>query len=1119
MALGPREFVEEVEKFFDIIEQRKNAKKNIFGKPSARRIKFGQVDLADIKNDLLEISVALQRLYITQQSINNMSSWDTVKVLKKARIIALASVCQIFNEYSNKSEMNFWQFYSQEAGVTINSNFYEKILEPALSDEGIISPNSRLIDTFTSIISKEADLSGDILEDILSIFSVYCRYFYPNFEITDFLKDIELKDKSIVMAMLPKNYPEKNILLDSFGRVYEFKERVKWVLEDLISFTNFCNNKDIPLSYENLDQLIVDYNNDYKYEINYIFKNDELKNRYIKFLPSVYPYKFLSILKKEDPHAVIVLPDNRMTSVDEVLGMEEIMYGTYIIDDKKYNVLPNQALDINHFSNIDRDKIVVHGNKVIIRSFHPFIPYIGISKAIKKPLKFFKNEKFEGYLWYANKPLIETLTIKSEKVPILPLESSEKIISDLFLKLVDSDVNPKFKLELAYLLLISHENKNKKVDIISTDQTSIFRDFSVDGNGVGFSGQISYPVKTKKAGKIDLFLVSNNEPLSLREFVPGLSCEMDETMLFDGKLFTRIFPSQRLIESTHSKLYLFTVRNFENKWVNNVCEVSSYQNFGSFNVYEIDWIDKNNSLEINIDNDYRWSFARAIDINVEPRETGYSNKFIDFKKNQFLSMKDVNLIISCADPDFQIKDIDIKTSVNFDIVSSQMRIGTINNLLERNENHPVLDELFIRNLLHSASEISYGRYDFEFSYRSSVIARIEIFIIPELSVDEGNDVYIEGEDLVLTLTSNVPCFRNRKLSQNYLFDKPARCNFALSSNKLIENKKPEYFKKARLYHPYTELDLKYEPEIIGYRFIQEGRLYSADIVDFYNLDRTSIAVKASQREVRLKVNNNVVKPMVPNNMGIIIEPLKSVKDYLSRPSNDVSFQMGKHEVSFQVLWNPKVTKIISENMLYSPEEGITFFISYEGPTNSYLKLFITDESAKNLEVKKIICGEDPAPKFVRYDRHKNCIFITCDGRRWEERVFKIHLVPEAIANLEYIHLRGEYEYNHASFGEIVFKNEKLEPEIQTLSMKIRKDPKNPYSYFERGFLYSEINHFLMADRDFNKSLELGLDDEEAMNYIELFKASLANNLLAYELSQITNLARKLYTEELLLDVE
>jgi hypothetical protein len=1117
MALGPREFVEEVDKFFDVIEQRRNTKRTEAGISPTQRIKFGQIDLSDINNELVEITVALHRLFITQQSINNLSSWDTIKVLKKAKIIALASISQFFKDFNNKEESNFWQFFTKEAGLSINDNFYHNILEPALIDENIIKAAASNTDTYTNIIAKESYFSAHILEDIIILFKTYWKYFYPNMSINDYMFSLDPKNKIHPVSLMPRQANEKEDTQRTYKRIFDYKEKVIMVIEDLLSFTNYLTLKGSELSNDVLDQEITNFQNEFNYDISYIFKSDELKESYLKLLPSRLISHLVKMLRKEAPGTVVTMPDLKKVSAEEILKMEELQYGIYIINDRKYSVLPSQSLDISYFAAMERDKIMVNGNKVIIRSFHPFMPHIGVNKALNKPLKLFKEGKLEGYLWYANKPLLETLTVTSEKVPILPLEPHENIISDLSLKLMASATRPHFELDLAYLLLVSGENKGKKIEIINTDQLNIFKEFSADA--VAYSGQITYPVKNKAPGSIDLLLVSNKEPLSLKEFLPRLTIEMDETMLFDGKLKRRILPSERPVEYVSSKLYMFTTRNFENKWVSDVCEVSSFQNFGDYNVYEIDWLDKSKALEINIENDYKWTFLKALDISVDPRETNYNNKFIEFKNNQFLSFKDVNLIINCKDANFPVKNLEIKTSMNYDVVSSQMQVGAINSLLERNENHTVIDELFIRSLLPNFSELSYGRFDFEFSYHSTVVARIEIFIIPELTVDESNDVYIEDDELILTLRSQVPCFRNRKVNQSYLFDNLARNRFTTNSNKLIESKKIRYYKRARLYNPYTELYLRYEPEVIGYRFIQDSRLYTTDLVDFYNLDKTSIAIRASQRDVRLKVNSNVVKPMTPNNNGIIVEPLKSIKEYLSKPSNYVSIQMGRHDLSFQVLWNSKVTKLAAENILFSPEEGLTFSISYEGPSNAYLKFYITDADGKNLEVKKIFCGEDMAPKFVRYDRHKNCIFLTCDGRRWDNRSFTIHLEPKVIADLEFIYLKGIYEYNNATFGELFFRNEKFDPDIQKLNNNIKQEPENPYFYFERGFEYSERNQFVLADQDFNTCLKLGLDDQEALGYIALFKESLANNLLTYELSQITRLARKLYTEELLLDVE
>ncbi len=1116
MALGPREFVEEVEKYFDLIEQRRKNKKSELGN-LANRVKLSQIDLDDLKEDIIEIAISLHRLFISQETINNLSPADTIKLIKKARLIALASVILIFKEYDNKQGENFWQFYSKEASLSVNDNFYINILEPALLDEEIVKGYVKRIDSYTDIIAREADVSKSVLEDILYIFCIYKKYFYPNLQIRDFFRDINSKSSHNVLASIPTS-TEKDAVNESYARISDFKEKSINTLNDLVRFTNYIDFKPSVLSNDNIEQIVSDYQSQSNHNIEYILKFEDLKESFISLFQSVNVSKLINILHKEDKESMIHLPDGTDISIKELISTNIFSYGVYSFNNKTLKVTPNQAFDEEYFCAIEKNKITIQGNKVIIRSFQPFEIKIGLNSSIDTPLKIYKANKFQGYLWYGNKPIIEVLSFVSEKVIIAPLEPQENIVSSLNLKLITQQNKPQFNLDLAYLLLVLKESKGKKIEIVSTDQTSTFKDFMLDN--VGFSGKITYPIKNKKPGIIDLYLTVDREPLPLKTFEPRLKCELEDIMLFDGRLKTKIAPSDKMIDYVSSKLYLFTTIEFESRWVNEVCEVSSFDRFGDYNVYEIEWVDRTKALDINIDGHYSWTFLKVLEIDIQSKEHNYHNKYVDYKDNIFHNIRDVRLSVLARDNTVNIKDLEIKACYNYEVTNSNVKLASINNALERTENNNLIDELFIRTLLNHPAENRFGRYDFELSHNCVVLAKFTLFIVPELSVKEFAEVYVEGEDIILTVDAKSPCFRNGKTVQNYLFDTPAKCNLTINSNKLIEYHKTKYIKVAKLYNPYTEINIKYEPEIIGYRFMQDNRLYSTNMIDYYNLDKTSVVIKASQRDARLKINSNVVKPIAPNSSNIILEPMKASKEYISRNSNDITIQMGnKNEVSFEVIWNTKVSKLSCQNMLYSAEDGISFYISYDGPSHSQLRFTITDENNKNIDIKKIVCADDSSPKLTRYDRHKNCVFITCDGKKWENRLFTFYLDSSLIEGSTYVNLEGIYEDNKESFGKITFKNETSEPELKELNEKIKQDIKNPYLYFERGFLYSEINKFLLAEQDFDKSLSLKLDDEEASGYIEVFKESLSNNLLTYELSQITNLARKLYTDELLLEVE
>jgi len=1120
MALSPRQFVEEVEELYKLVDEKLSKKKTDLGFLQSERVRFGQVDFSNIKDKLLEITVALHRLYVTQQSIDNRPFGETLVILKKAKTLSLIGVCESFKNYTVRKDERFWQHFSKEAGIYINTLFYNKILEPALVDNGIIFPNWNKSNSFINIIARESELSPSYISKIMSLFQVYLKYFHPVESIKDFLIDIEKGERSHCLSLLPSSYSGKEEILQNYEGLSEIKDRVVNAFNELISFSNYVTNKPELLSLDSLNESMNGFSKIYKKDITHLFKTSELKNQFVQMFPSIKLATFIAFLKRQDELTELTLADDSKSTIKSFIEKQDYSYGIYTLNDIKYQVLPSACFDVKYFVDIEKDKILIEGNKVIVKSLSNFVPYIGITENFVKPLKLFHDGNCEGFLWCFNRPSIDTLTIKSEKLTILPLEPKENILSSLYLKLdLDNVDRPIFSLFLEDLLVISNENKNKKINIVNTDQTNIFNEIPMDSEGVGYIGQINYPINTKKPQRVDLYLVSENTPINLKNHKSNITHYIDDSILFDGNLKTIITPSKREMKNCSSKLYLFTTKTFEDKWVSNVCEVSSYDKFGAYNVYEIEWIDKTKPLEININNKYQWSFSNSVELNVEIKKENKESPYINYKKNQVLNLKEANLHLFAKENNFSVKDVEVSINYNFNLISSKVLVSSINNLIGRNENNATIDDLFIKKLLSANSEVQYGRYELVFTYNSSIIGKTKLFVIPKLEFLEGSDLFIEQEHVILTLKSDVPCFKNKKTKQNYLFDKLAKCKFTYS-NKVVESIMQEYTKKVTLHCPYTILELKYRPNMVGYRFIQNNRIYATDLIDFYDLDKTSLALRLNPKyDIRLKVNNNVVKPLTPNRNGIVVEQLDPIKNYMIKPDNEVSVQIGTHELGFRVLWNPKVTKFSCNDIFVSPEKGISFSISYDGPVNSYLKLYLTDDYSRNIDVRRISCGNDHAPKFIRHDVNKNCIYLTCDGKAWENRNFTIHLEPENMKNVQMIRLRGIYDYNNTPFGNLVFKNENSEPDVYRINQNVKADPENPYLYFERGFLYSEMSEFSMAKQDFNKSLELGLDDQEALDYINMFKSSLNINLLSYELGQISHLAQKLYAEELLLDVK
>ncbi|MFN4151053.1 MAG: hypothetical protein ACK4IX_08910, partial [Candidatus Sericytochromatia bacterium] len=398
---------------------------------------------------------------------------------------------------------------------------------------------------------------------------------------------------------------------------------------------------------------------------------------------------------------------------------------------------------------------------------------------------------------------------------------AKSMLSSMYLRLIESKGIPKLELNLEHLIFVSKLNKGKKIEILNTDQPSINKEFNSDQ--VSYTGQIVYPIKTKRPTKIDLLLVNNGELLKLKEFEPRLSCDMTDTMLFDAKTARQVSPS-RNIEYGNNHFYLFTIKNFDVKWVSESCEVTQFNNFGKYHVYEIKWMDTYKPLEIKVDYEHRWIFSKYIDFRVEYKEYKNTDKSIEFKKNQFLSLKDMAFKVIFNSEKFNYSDLKIALAYNFHNVSNDVRVSQVNTLLGREVNSVIIDEEFIKVLMSEHSNLSYGRYTFKFKLHDTNILNVETFYIPELYAEEQNDLYQQDDEIIVSLsTDDIPCFRNNKVSQNYLFDKPVSGNFITNHNKHIEFKKEVHTKKARLFNPYTEVTLRVEPDVAAFTFMQEGR--------------------------------------------------------------------------------------------------------------------------------------------------------------------------------------------------------------------------------------------------------------------------------------------------------
>lgn len=954
MALGPREFIEEVNKIYNIIDKRR----------TSSITKLGDISISDILEEVFEISAALQRLYSLQKTIDNLSEQETSNLLRKARFIALLGVCEFFKIYDNKSEYSFWEKFSQESGFTVNDNFIYKILEQALIDIKILFSKTR--ENILSVIALEANLSEHYIKDIIVLFGEYIKYFYPCIEIKEYLLEIKLEKNSLLFDSLPEE--SKNSIITSYKRLNKIENKVILIISELVSFCTFTEFSDKLLDYNNINSLIDKYSQYCKSDIYNILINDEIKKLFLSYIKGISIKKLILILnslKNQNDDFEITLPNLEKSNVTDFVNSSEVIYGRYKFLDYELDVLPYPYLDIDFLCNLNDNQVNIFGNKIILKSNIEFDINIGNIEADILPSEIYKENNFNGFIWISDRPVVSTIHILSDTFETEKIEPTEKIIADLTLKLFEDEYTPSFKLLLSNLILISPDNSSSKIDIFNTDNYSI-GELNIDKNGIGFLGENLYDINNKKPNILEFHFFNKDKLLNLKYFEPKISYILDDSILFNTLNKKVILPNEN-IEEKIERLYLFTTKNYENKWFNDVCEVVSYTPFGKWNVYEIIWVDRTKSLEINLDRRHKWKFNEGDHLHFEV----VTNKKIDnsnlikFKENHISSIDDIKIIISESD---KIKDLDLRLSFNFNKLNHFVKVGYLNDLLGKNKNNNIIDSSLFLKIIDNYNP---GRYDIEIFYKNKQLFSYTFFILPKFEIIEENNIYLEGDDIIISLSSNYPCFRNGKTIQTYLFEKKAKCFFDIKQNNIISSRKLPYFKKVRIYDPFTEFEIVYEPEIIGFRFIKDNKLFQANKISFYEIDKKSIILRNPLKEARLKVNNQLVKPVHSNNQGIAIENLSLVKNYLNKIDNDIVFITNKLEISFQIIYYPNVNCLYTYNNIYSNNQ-IYFFMSYQGPQNSLIKFVLEDIDAKPIEIKKVFCEDDLSPRFIKYDKEKKC---------------------------------------------------------------------------------------------------------------------------------------------------
>ena len=1153
--LNPTEFVNKVKEYKQIITERLENTRKELNKDENYHITLELIPLNDMEEPLLAIMNSLHRKYIYERKLPHLTAFETSKFLLDAKYLALAAIiCLLRYEYEYNKDL--WQIYKEQTELDADITLYDNILIPALAGEGFFYEKG--IITFIDLLALEGGLPHKYLTDCLKLSFIYWKYFYGQLDINDIILLFKAgKHDILISRILTKE--EQREFKQAYLNLQEFPSKLKIIVKNLIKiFTAWETSGEI-----NIQQFIN--NMMLKNENIYLFKeSEEFFANFKLMLSNISLKKWQKFLQ----------------STDSEKKQELKFYGEHNLnEDVNFTVSPHPTISLKEIQAAPYDKVIKIGNQALFKSKTPFIVQTENSSNNIYPLQL--GQEKHGYIWAETLQLHKTIYFKKDNNLIDTIYISNNIEWDIKLYQYYDDYEKlrEIRYKIPYLYLNSDKDISNTIEIVNTDSLENLHYFSLNKYGTGWHNDIDYSIKNKKTGLIYLTLSNlqkrhilslpsifdetqnvklihsayNNDPYNKDTQRTIL---LKEIMLFGNNNPCEIQPSQDPYKYGDPKLFLFSIYSLNSEWLNeavNIEKVKELKKWGDYFVYELIWEDKEQSLIIDIDEEFQWIFEKPLAVGVQRQKATTKKKkaeqycegrlVLEPEENQYFSFSDIKLKLQVNGMTELLPDLIICFYANGELITHE-ELGYINCKLNRLPENPIIDEEFIKYLSGFEQDTA-GKYEIlitnvfqlpDYKFVEAILNSFTFYILPQLHFEEVSKTWRENQNVQLVYK-----FKDFDEQKRLIFSEPVKIESSIKisakknkSDKKVDTTKelaslvkdieyeiPNLYEEIPISQALTKLNVKYMPDVTGAKFFSvqnQIQPYIADRINYYDLD-TLLLIIFSQND------NFIVEPFQDKTLpwfhkaALHLLPLVSFKGELKEIENNLSIKIGNHSLDFVIEWNPQVIKFNKIYPYFSSEDGLSFAISYCGPMNSILRIKLEDNIGNALNYDEIWCEKSKNPSFIKYNSKKKYIELICDGLNWEDRIFSIKFNPATLLGKDLIILKGFYDYTGEAFAyDLVFHNAFLNQEVVKLTKLINKNPQSANNYYKRGALFKEKEQWQLALADFEKAKELGLTTKKSIQEIQEFKEKMLVYIINEDLKLLANSAKEVLEEQFGLDL-
>ncbi|MBM3274216.1 MAG: hypothetical protein FJZ00_03625, partial [Candidatus Sericytochromatia bacterium] len=389
------QYKREVERLHGLIEDRRTAGAESGGvRLRDGRVPFREIEVGD------ELAALMNVEFSTHQEYGGRSVAGVNADLRhKSRLVSLVAFAELIkSDYAG----DLWGLYKDWTGKIPDSRMYSN-LEKAFADEALLKEGQDLTGEkrvwFTDALIAEAGLPRKMLPEVVELFALYWKYFYP-MDVRELFKLVKggAEDQKRV-RILPEEHERLKSIVE---KCKEFPTALSAAITDLSVLMEALSER------EDLQPLdLVDRPD--KFEelcgINptrIIRGQVALRSLAQRVSLAITPEKFRRIVLSLASGTRVILPSGR--SVDTEEAGDVPYFGRYRIGAATHLVMPNELLPPEDVGVYPDHHLSTLGNRVIYKAKDEFLPLEGDAESPIIPRELWIEGRSRGFVWFRNRP-------------------------------------------------------------------------------------------------------------------------------------------------------------------------------------------------------------------------------------------------------------------------------------------------------------------------------------------------------------------------------------------------------------------------------------------------------------------------------------------------------------------------------------------------------------------------------------------------------------------------------------------------------------------------------------------------------------------------------------------